>query len=61
MSDDQDDFDAACFAQLELEERRKREDDEIARLRPIGEQFSRDLAEWERTSPLRYPFRRQAI
>lgn len=45
--DEQDDYDAACWAQAELEERRQREDEAIARCRPLAKQFERDIAQFE--------------
>jgi hypothetical protein len=46
--DEQEDFDAACWAQQEQDERRQRESEAIARCRPIAEQFRRDCAQFER-------------
>jgi hypothetical protein len=50
LVDEQEDFDAACWAQQEFDERRRREDEAIARCRPLAEQFKRDCAEWEQES-----------
>jgi hypothetical protein len=46
--DEQEDFDAACWAQQEQDERREREDRLLARHRVLLDEFRRDNAAYEK-------------
>jgi len=59
--EDQEDFDAACWAEQESQERRRRNEEALARLRPIAAQFRQECEQWEREFAARDPFRREAI
>jgi hypothetical protein len=45
--DEQQDYDDACWAQQEFDERRRREDEALARCRHLTEKFKRDNAVFE--------------